>query len=99
MLIFHVTYEVKEGMREAFLDKLEELQVGEKSRLEPGNFDYTYYLPAGDKDRDVVFLKELWSDKEAQLAHTQTDHFKALSQVKADYVQNTVIRKFEGDEI
>ena len=94
MYILHVTYEVKEGMRDAFLAKLKELGTAECSRAEAGNLDYTYYVSA---DREnIVFLTEVWESMEAQKLHTQTPHFKALGEIKGDYVKNTVLKRFDG---
>ena len=94
MFILHVTYETREGQRDAFLQKLAELDIAGKSRREAGNLDYTYYLPVEGGDR--VFLCEVWESREAQAAHTQTEHFRALGAVKNDYVLNTVLKTFEG---
>ena len=96
MFILHVTYEVKEGMREAFLARLSELQVGEKSRAEEGNIDYSYYLPADGSNR--VFLAEIWESRAAQEKHIGSDHVKALAAVKSEYVANTVLLKYDGAE-
>ena len=95
MFILHVTYKVKEGKREAFLEKLAELEIAEKSRREAGNIDYTYYLPVSGENE--VFLCEVWESRETQQAHTGTAHFKALGEVKADYVDETVLLTFEGE--
>ncbi len=94
MLIIHVTYEVKEGKREAFLEKLAELQVAEKSRAEAGNVDYTYYLPIDGSN--TLFLAEVWESAEAQAAHTQAEHFKALAAIKAEYVNKTELLWYDG---
>lgn len=96
MLILHVTYDVKEGMREAFLEKLAELQVAEKTRSEKGNLDYTYYLPADGSNR--VFLAELWESRELQAAHIKSEHIQALAAVKNDYVNSTTLLAFDGAE-
>ena len=94
MLIIHVTYELKDGMRDAFLKKLADLEVAKKSREEAGCYDYTYFLPIDGSN--AVFLTEAWENPEAQAAHTQTEHFKALSLVKEECVSHVVIRKFDG---
>ncbi|MBQ6361374.1 MAG: antibiotic biosynthesis monooxygenase [Lachnospiraceae bacterium] len=94
MYIIHVTYEVKDGMRDAFLKKLKKLGTAECSRAEEGNLDYTYYI-SPDRE-DIVFLTEVWESMDAQKAHTQTSHFKALGEIKGEYVQNTVLKFFDG---
>ena len=94
MYILHVTYDVKEGMREEFLQKLQELQVAQKSREEEGNIDYTYYLPADGSNQ--VFLVEVWESVAAQEAHTHTEHFYALAGIKNTYVDKTELVRFDG---
>ena len=39
---------------------------------------------------------EVWENMDAQKAHTQTPHFKALGEIKGEYVQNTVLKFFDG---
>lgn len=97
MYILHVTYEVKEGMRDVFLEALKELDVAEKSRAEKGNFDYTYYLPLDDEN--AVFLTEIWDCAESQKAHCGTEHFLALGKAKDAYVKQTTIKRFEGSAL
>jgi len=97
MYILHVTYEVKEGMRGAFLEALKELDVAGKSRAEKGNFDYTYYLPLDDEN--AVFLTEIWDCVESQKAHCGTEHFLALGKAKDAYVKQTTIKRFEGSAL
>ncbi|MBO7711510.1 MAG: antibiotic biosynthesis monooxygenase [Lachnospiraceae bacterium] len=94
MLIVHVTYELKDGMRDTFLQKLAEFQIAEKSREEAGNYDYTYFLPIDGSN--TIFLTEAWENLEAQAAHTQTAHFKELGALKDACVNRAVIRKFDG---
>ena len=94
MLVLHVTYEVKEGKREAFLEKLAELKVAEKSRAEAGNVDYTYYLPIDGSN--TMFLAEVWESAEAQAVHTTAEHFKALAAIKDEYVDRTILLRYDG---
>lgn len=96
MYILHVTYEMKDGKREEFLKKLSELGVAEKSLAEDGCVDYSYYLPADGSNK--IFLTEVWESREAQGAHTKTAHFQALGAVKNDYVDRTILIRFDGAE-
>ncbi|MCR5369649.1 MAG: antibiotic biosynthesis monooxygenase [Clostridium sp.] len=94
MFVLHVTFEVKEGKREELLKVLSELQVAEETRKEAGNYDYTYYLPADG--RNIVFLTELWESREHQQNHLQSDHIKKWAAVKGEYVENTVLKMYDG---
>ena len=94
MYILHVTYELKEGMREEYLQKLHELKIAELTRQEKGNLDYTYYV-SPDKE-NIVFLTEIWESAEDQKAHMQSPHLKMLAEIKPVYVQNTVLHCYDG---
>ena len=92
MLVLNVTYIIKPGMRNAYMEKVAEIQMAEKSRAEAGNITYEYFLPMEGKDR--IFLLEKWQDEEAFQAHTKEEHFKALGELKAYYVKETIIEKY-----
>ncbi|MCD8009877.1 MAG: antibiotic biosynthesis monooxygenase [Lachnospiraceae bacterium] len=94
MVIYHVTYTPREGCREAFLAKLEELQVAQKSRAEEGNLGYAYYFPADGGEE--IFLVERWESAAAQEAHTHSVHFQALGKIKGDYIADTCLQIYEA---
>lgn len=92
MLVLNVTYQVKKGMRKAFYNKLEELEVPKKSREEEGNIAYEYFFHA--EDEDCLFLLEKWEDEEAFNRHCETEHFNALQEVKGEYLDSADLQKF-----
>lgn len=94
MFIIHITYEVKEGKQQAFLDRLNELEVSLKSKQEEGNLDYTYYLPTDGSGN--LFLVEVWESVAAQEAHTHTPHFQALKAIQKDYIDGVKIQLYDG---
>ena len=67
MLVVNVTYILKEGMREKFLEAVVSPQAMGECRLEAGNLQYDYFLQADDPNR--VLLVEKWVDREAQKVH------------------------------
>ena len=93
MIVLNVTYKCKENMREAFLETIRKEGIDVASRAEAGNIKYDYYLPT--KNDNEVFLLEKWQDAEAVKVHSEQAHFKRLGELKATYVEDTVIEKYE----
>ncbi len=96
MIVLNVYYEAKPGKREEFHKAVEESGIAKASRGEAGNRKYDYFRAADDPD--LMLLVEHWEDEEAFQFHTQQSHFKALRELKAKYVENTTIMRFEVDE-
>ena len=92
MIVLNVTYKCKPGMNKAFLDKLNEEGLGAACRAEDGNIRYHYYLPTDGSDE--LLLVEKWRDKDALRVHTGQPHFARIGEVKAEFVEDTVIEKF-----
>ena len=91
---FNVTYNLRNKKREEFLEKLEEMGMAIRSRVEEGCIMYEYF--ASTEDENKLILVEKWENTAAQQAHTQTDHFKELGQIKDEYVLDTLIEKYYG---
>jgi len=92
MLVLNVLYKCKPGMRDAFLERLDSEGLGAACRAEEGNIKYDYYIPADGSDE--LLLVEKWRDQEALSKHAAEPHFARIGEVKADYVDDTVIEKF-----
>ena len=96
MLVLNVTYKCKPGMMKTFLDAVLAEGIDAASRAEDGNFRYEFFLPAAGGDD--LLLMEKWRDANAHAAHRLTPHYARLSELKADYVLDTVIERFEAQE-
>ena len=94
MIVLNVTYKCKAGKREAFLDTIKKEGIDAASRVEDGNLKYDYYL--SDADSNELLLVEKWKDAEAMTEHGQQTHFKRLGELKADYVEDTIIERYEA---
>lgn len=90
--VFNVTYKLKEGALDDFLEELYTIGVARQSRKEDGCLGYEYYTSIDDPEK--LFLVEHWRDEAAQQAHLQSAHIKALGEVKGNYVEDTIIEKF-----
>lgn len=95
MLTWLVTYHCKSGQRDAFRKAIAELGVRNVSKGERGNLKYDYYL--SEDDPDALLLVESWTDGASQAAHTWTDTFAKLQELKAQYCASVDIDKYERD--
>ncbi|MBQ6206222.1 MAG: antibiotic biosynthesis monooxygenase [Oscillospiraceae bacterium] len=93
MLTWLVTYHCKPGQREAFRKAISELGVRETSTHESGNLGYDYFL--SEADPDALLLVERWTDSASQAAHTWTETFSALQELKARHCDEVEIDKYE----
>ena len=89
MMLFHVTYTMLPGQRDAFLQMMRESGILDQIRREEGCLDYRYYLP--EEEDGTLLLVERWTGPEAQKAHMATSHMARLGQVKAQYVAETSV--------
>ena len=96
MIVLNVTYRCKPGKRDEFLDAIKNEGIDAASRAEDGNIKYDYYLPT--KGVEEVLLVEKWKDAEAITKHGNMPHFKRLGELKADFVEETIIERFEKEE-
>ena len=88
-----VHYYVRDGKREEFLNRLISSGIAAASRAEEGNEKYEYFF--GSENENELLLLEIWSSAEAVQLHGETAHFKALGELKAEYVEKTVINRFD----
>ena len=89
MMLFQVTYTMRPGQRDAFLQMMRESGILDQIRREEGCLDYRYYLP--EEEDGTLLLVERWTGTEAQKAHMATSHMARLGQVKAQYVAETSV--------
>ena len=94
MIVLNVTYKCKPDMRDEFLEMIMTEGIDVASRAEAGNIKYDYYYPADCSNE--LLLVEKWRDADALQEHGQQAHFKRLGQLKADYVLETLIEKYEN---
>ena len=92
-----VHYFVKEGKRADFYRAILKQGIADGSRAEDGNEKYDYYF-SPDNENELVLL-ELWRSAEAVQLHMETPHYKALGELKKEYVTETVLRRFEVSEL
>lgn len=88
MLTLYVKYFCKSGMRQTFVEELEESGVAAKVRAEEGCLCYKYYYPADEPD--TVFLLEQWTSPRHQEIHMTQAHMAQLKEIKEKYVVRTV---------
>ncbi|MCR5138156.1 MAG: antibiotic biosynthesis monooxygenase [Oscillospiraceae bacterium] len=96
MIVLNVTYHCKPEMREEFLEQIMTEGIDVASRAEAGNIKYDYYLPV-DGSNDLL-LVEKWRDADAIEEHGRQPHFARLRELKPEFVNDTVIERFETGE-
>ena len=94
MLTWNVTYHCKPGQREAFYQALCDLGVRASSLKEEGNLKYDYFRAA--EAPDDLLLVESWTTPALQQAHCQTEIFRKLQALKAEFCDSVHIDKFES---
>ena len=94
MIVLNVTYKCKPDMREEFLERIITEGIDVASRSEAGNIQYDYFIPTDGSDD--LFLLEKWKDAEALAEHGKQEHFARLGGLKPEYVEETLIERFES---
>lgn len=92
MLTLNVTYHCKPGHREAFYQALCDLGARAISLSEKGNHMYDYFFDA--QDPDILFLLEKWETAEDLAAHSSTDSFAKLQELKTVHCDSVDVDKF-----
>jgi quinol monooxygenase YgiN len=94
MIVLNVTYKCKPDMRDEFLEVIYTEGIDVASRAEEGNLKYDYYTPADGSDE--ILLVEKWIDAQALEAHARQPHFARLGELKAEFIDETVVERFES---
>ena len=94
MIVLNVTYKCKDGMRDEFLEAIMTEGIDVACRAEDGNFKYDYYMST--QDDNEMLLVEHWRDADALAVHQSQAHFKRLGEIKNEYVDETIIRKYQA---
>ncbi len=93
MIVLNVTYKCKPEMRAEFLEMIMTEGIDIACRAEEGNIKYDYYLPIDNENE--LLLVEKWRDPDAFASHSRQPHFARLGELKSEYVNDTIIEKFE----
>ena len=93
MIVLNVTYKCRNEMRDEFLEMIMTEGIDIACRAEAGNIKYDYYLPVNDCEE--LLLVEKWRDAEALAEHGRQPHYSRLGELKAEYVVETIVEKFE----
>jgi len=87
---------MKPGTKDQFMKEVVDLKIDEAARKDPGNLAYDYYSAFY---KDEILLFELWTDEASLMDHQTTPHNLELQKVKAKYVLETKIRRFDAEEV
>ncbi|MBQ9062692.1 MAG: antibiotic biosynthesis monooxygenase [Eubacterium sp.] len=95
MEVLNVTYHCKPGKRVEFINAIVTEGIDVACRNEEGNLKYGYYLPTDSAD-DMLLI-EKWRDADCLAAHGKQPHYLRLGELKAQFVDETVLEKFHVD--
>ncbi len=93
MIIVLVRYKCKSGCRKKYLEAIKTNDIGKLSREETGNIQYEYSYGLND---DELLLTEIWKDEAAIENHKNAEHFIKLGDLKAEFVENTEIVRYQA---
>jgi quinol monooxygenase YgiN len=88
---------LKKGTRDAFLREVNELNIFDKSRSEPGNISYDYYLPLDDAD--ALAGVERWENIDAFKAHLAGKTVATLQPVQEKYMSGMSPHLYDATEV
>ena len=92
-----VHYYLKDGKRNEFYNEIISRGIADAARAEEGNEKYEYYY--SPENENELLLLEIWKSADAVKFHMETAHYKALCELKSEYVTETVFRRYEIEEI
>ncbi len=96
MLTFNVIFKCKPEMRPEFLEMILTEGIDAAARAEAGNLGYDFYTSV-DNDDDLLLI-EKYVDGDAVMAHVQQPHVARLNELRAEYVIDVRMDKFENGE-
>lgn len=89
--ILLVTYKIKMGMREKFIEEVKSSGIFEKIKNDDGFIRYEYYLCEADPNK--LLLIEEWKSEEHQQSHMCTNHMNKYKLIKEKYVNDTDVKR------
>ena len=93
-LLLDVTYKVKTNCRNDFITCIRHEQIQELSTAEEGNIEYRYrFLDETSGTDDIIYLREIWRDRESWNRHKESEHFRKLQEIKEKYIEETQIKE------
>ena len=95
MIVVNVKYAIKDGMRDAFLEAIKQERVMEQVRSEAGNRQYIFLLPIEEADVNTLYLIEKYADEAALDSHKKENHYAAFQDIKARFVDDTIVQVFK----
>lgn len=87
MVEINLIYKMKSGKKNEFFELINSLAIPQAVRNENGCIKYEFTV---SKDKDEIYLNELWESDETLDSHKQQEHLKKLLELKNEYVIETV---------
>ncbi len=97
MILLCVRYHTKPGLRDEFVKALIDERIAARTNAEPGNLAYEFSVPIGEED--AVCLLERWENAEALIPHPHQPHFLRLMELKAQFVEDTELLRYDASPL
>ena len=76
----NVSFHMKPGLREKFLEEIARCGVHEEIRREAGCLQYDFFRSVDDEN--LLLLVERWTDRQAQQLHLKQPHMERFFQIR-----------------
>lgn len=93
MFGINVTYTMKPGKRDAFLQQVAASGAHQAVRQEEGCLQYDYFISVEDPDR--LLLVEKWTSRGAQQVHMTQPHMDQIRAIKEACAVDAVLESYE----
>lgn len=94
-IILLVTYKVKSGLTDNFLNEIRDSGILGEISQESGFLRYDYYKSTNKADE--IVLIEKWQSEFHQQKHLGLSHMEKLKAIKEKYVTQTIIEKLYSE--
>lgn len=93
MVIMICSYKVKPGMVGQLVKEIQETQVEQLYRSQPGNVCFNYSVPVNDENK--FYLTDVWETEEALIAHRSCEATPIWNAIKEKYIMESTALRYD----
>lgn len=95
MVIIHCKASIAPEKQAEYIARVNEAQIIEKTREEPGNLWYELSASAGEPGS--LYVIERWESRKFLPAHMKSENYKRISGLNAEYGVKTDVKVFTAE--
>lgn len=95
MIIIHCRTSIAPEKQAEYIARVNEAQIVEKTRKEPGNLWYELSVSAGEPG--TLYVIERWESRKSLPAHMKSENYKNISRLNAEYGVKTDVKLFTAE--